>query len=120
MNTHRNTPTTTGLRASRLLVPAAAALLLAACATTSRQPARDGYVRYRCADGQEIGVTYQQKGNRALVETGGWSHLLPLVPAASGAKYSDGKVTFWSKGTTAFMEEGGAVTRKDCKEFRGK
>ena len=120
MKAHRNSRATAAFRASRLLLPAMAALLLAACATTTRQSARDGYVRYRCADGQEIGVTYQQKGNRALVETGGWSHLLPLVPAASGAKYSDGKVSFWSKGTTAFMEEGGALTRKDCKEFRGK
>jgi len=120
MNAYRHCLAAAGRRSSRLLVPTAAALLLAACATTTSKPARDGYVRYRCAEGQEIGVTYQQKGSRALVETGGWSHLLPLVPAASGAKYSDGKVTFWSKGTTAFMEEGGAVTRKDCKESRGK
>lgn len=104
----------------RCFFPAALATLLAACAAPiKQQPPSEGYVRYRCADGQVIGVTFQHRGKRALVEAGGWSHLLPQVPAASGAKYSDGKVTFWNKGSTAFMEEGGALTRRDCKEVRG-
>ena len=82
----------------RLLVVAGGALLAAACATPSKSPgipSGEGYVRYRCADKQEFAVTYQQQGKRALLESGGWSHLLPLVPSASGAKYSDGKVTLW-------------------------
>jgi membrane-bound inhibitor of C-type lysozyme len=31
---------------------------------------------------------------------------IPLVVSASGARYSDGKVTFWSKGNTALLEVG--------------
>jgi membrane-bound inhibitor of C-type lysozyme/uncharacterized membrane protein len=38
---------------------------------------------------------------------------LPLVPSASGAKYSDGLLTFWSKGEEALLEAG-QVLRRDC------
>ena len=101
----------------RLLVVAGGALLAAACATPGKSPgipSGEGYVRYRCADKQEFAVTYQQQGKRALLESGGWSHLLPLVPSASGAKYSDGKVTLWTKGSGASVEESGRTTYREC------
>jgi putative lipoprotein len=43
--------------------------------------------------------------------------LLPEVPAASGAKYSDGRTTFWSKGEEALIERDGRVYR-DCRNNR--
>jgi membrane-bound inhibitor of C-type lysozyme len=101
----------------RLLVMAGGALLAAACATPSKSPgipSGEGYVRYRCADKQEFAVTYQQQGKRALLEAGGWSHLLPLAPSASGAKYSDGKITLWTKGSGASVEESGRTTYREC------
>jgi len=39
---------------------------------------------------------------------------LPRVVSASGAKYSNGTFTFWSKGNTAFVEQGDTVVLKDC------
>ena len=39
---------------------------------------------------------------------------LPQADSASGAKYSNGAVTFWSKGNTALVEEGGEAKWKDC------
>ncbi|MNE29241.1 Membrane-bound lysozyme inhibitor of C-type lysozyme precursor [compost metagenome] len=39
---------------------------------------------------------------------------LKQVLAASGAKYSDGKYTFWSKGPNAFIERNDKVIMSDC------
>lgn len=100
-------------RAFRLLVPAVGILLTAACAThPGKAPTHDGYVRYRCPDKQEFGVTFQQQGRRALLEAGGWSQLLPS--AGSGSKYSDGKITLWIKGNVASVDEDGRTTYRNC------
>jgi putative lipoprotein len=48
-------------------------------------------------------------GERALVFLPGRTVALAHVPSASGAKYSDGNVTFWSKGEEASLEVDGAV-----------
>ncbi len=40
--------------------------------------------------------------------------VLPRVPAASGARYSDGSVTIHTKGDEAFVEVGNRVLFEDC------
>lgn len=40
---------------------------------------------------------------------------LTQVPAASGAKYSDGRTVFWSKGEEAFLEVDGKIQYRGCK-----
>jgi membrane-bound inhibitor of C-type lysozyme len=100
-----------------LTLATAAALVAAACALPGRTPDRpplDRYLRYVCADKQELGITFQQEGKRALVVAGGWSHLLPQVPSASGVRYSDGKVTLRTKGMSASLDEDGRTTYRDC------
>ena len=47
------------------------------------------------------------------------SHQLPQVVAASGAKYSDGDFTFWSKGETATFQRG-TGPEVACREVRAK
>jgi putative lipoprotein len=42
---------------------------------------------------------------------------LPRVPSASGAKYSDGSITFWTKGGTATFERAGSAP-VECRELR--
>jgi len=42
---------------------------------------------------------------------------LPLVVSASGAKYSDGSLTFWTKGDTAILEREGSAP-VNCRESR--
>ena len=42
---------------------------------------------------------------------------LPRVMAASGAKYSDGSLTFWTKGSTAMLERAGSAP-VNCRELR--
>lgn len=42
---------------------------------------------------------------------------LPRVIAASGAKYSDGSLTFWTKGSTAILQRAGGAP-VNCRELR--
>ncbi|MFT8211370.1 MAG: MliC family protein [Symbiopectobacterium sp.] len=39
---------------------------------------------------------------------------LPQVVSASGAKYSNSRYTFWSKGDRAFIERSGHIIADDC------
>ena len=75
----------------------------------------DQYIRYRCENGFDFAVTYQGSGTRALVERSGYSDLLRLVSAASGARYSDGKTTLQAKGDGAVLELPGGPTYHSCR-----
>jgi membrane-bound inhibitor of C-type lysozyme len=44
---------------------------------------------------------------------------LPIVPSASGEKYSNGPITFWSKGEEALLDTGNTIYR-NCKNNRAK
>lgn len=89
--------------------------VLSACAVPGTRPMGDRYVRYRCG-GEDIGVTYQGSGTRALLERGGNSSLLRSVPSGSGARYSDGKTVLHTKGEAATVEQDGKVVLRDCVE----
>lgn len=75
----------------------------------------DQYIRYRCENGFDFAVTYQAGGTRALVERSGYSDLLRLAPAASGARYTDGKLTLSAKGDSAVLELPGGPTYRSCR-----
>src|SRR5687767_4587834 len=66
---------------------------------------------YVCADGFPFLV--QIEGETARVTLPDRSVALPLMPAASGSKYDDGEVMFWSHGPTALLSADGEVHR-DC------
>ena len=59
-------------------------------------------------------------GTRALVERSGYSDLLRLTAAASGAKYSDGKLTLHAKGDGAVIELPGGPTYRQCRSLPAK
>lgn len=56
---------------------------------------------YECDDGNTITTTVA--GNVAWLFFPHQTLSLQLVPSASGAKYSDGKVMYWGKGQSAIM-----------------
>lgn len=76
-------------------------------------PQKSQTLHYQCGttpltvslDGQESTVSLVMDGEQLK---------LKQVMAASGAKYSDGKYTFWSKGQNAFVERNGKVIMSDC------
>ena len=74
-------------------------------------PAAQTFV-YQCSDGFNFIARIEGEGV--------WLFLpdetlrLPHVPSASGAKYSEGQTTFWSKDDEAFVQAN-ATTHRECK-----
>lgn len=66
---------------------------------------------YYCREGI-VEVTYLDKKVRILLPDGR-KFILPQAVAASGARYSDGKIEFWSKGANAFVLENGKIICSD-------
>lgn len=86
-------------------------LLLAGCSYVV--PQKSETLHYQCGttpltvelNGEESTVSFVMDGEQLQ---------LKQVIAASGAKYSDGKYTFWSKGQNAFVERNDKVIMSDC------
>jgi len=72
---------------------------------------------YQCGDGTPF--TARIEGETAWLFLPSGTFSLPHVEAASGAKYSDGKTMFWSKGETAMVERAGHA-RTECTNNRRK
>ena len=70
---------------------------------------------FECDDGYRFPVRIE--GDKAWLFLPGKTVSLPQVPAGSGAKYSDGKMVFWSKGGEALLEAIGDV-RRNCRNNR--
>ena len=104
-------------RKARAVLVVLGVLLFGACTDDAQQaqqddnqsalptvaPGRAGetYV-YECGDG--LRFTVRIEGEKAWLFLPSGTIDLPHVVAASGAKYSDGSVTFWSKGESAMLE----------------
>jgi membrane-bound inhibitor of C-type lysozyme len=77
-------------------------------------------VKYACAAGKTIAAAYHPS-SVDLVLSDGRSMTLPQTMSGSGIRYAnaDESVVFWSKGRTAFVEEGKDTTYADCNETGG-
>ena len=65
-----------------------------------------------------LAVKHLNDGGGGMLDTltiGGESSALPQVEAASGAKYSDGTLTWWEKGDTGLVMQGDSVSLRDCR-----
>jgi membrane-bound inhibitor of C-type lysozyme len=68
-------------------------------------------VHYKCADGGSVTAKYiQGDPPTAKVVAGSTTYYMTLEPAGGGAKYSDGKATWWTKGNEGTFELGGVST----------
>ncbi len=85
--------------------PAAVELVLRRVATA----AAPGGARVFAYDCEGFAFRVEVAKERALVFLPGRSVPLAHVPSGSGAKYSDGHVTFWSKGDEASLDVDGAL-----------
>lgn len=72
---------------------------------------------YECSDGSQF--TARIEGEQAWLFLRSGTVSLPHVRAASGAKFSDGTITYWSKGDTALLERPGQQ-RAECNNNRRK
>ena len=81
-------------------------------------PGREGQTFvYQCGDGTQF--TARLEGETAWLFLPAGTVSLPHVSAASGAKYSDGKTMFWSKGETAMVARTDRE-RTECTNNRSK
>lgn len=81
-------------------------------------------VNYRCEGGAVVKAEYDNESSEQAVflqlhEENPEKIRLTLTRSASGARYSDGKLVWWTKGNTAFLtnEEGSETLYADCVEF---
>ena len=65
---------------------------------------------YDCADGSALVIT-QVDGGAIEVWLADGRHRLPQVPAASGARYTDGGVSVWNQGPEVLLERDGRSAR---------
>ena len=116
------------LRHAVALLPVTFAAMTA-CAQPSTEPVST--VRYACAEGKLLTASYFTGPTRTapdgrpipggrveLTLPGGRTLSLPQTLSGSGIRYADADelFVFWSKGDTAFVEQGPqrAITFRDC------
>jgi membrane-bound inhibitor of C-type lysozyme len=72
---------------------------------------------YQCSPSEKIVVKPIPGSQPLTLEVtlpDGRAVMLPQAESASGAKFSNGSITFWSKGNTALVEEEGELQWQDC------
>ena len=85
---------------------------IAAGGSARSASARKNIVRYKCEDGSTLTATYAQgQPGGATVVAGSSTHQLPQVVSASGAKYSNGVATWWTKSKGGTFELNGVSTK---------
>ena len=73
------------------------------------------WLSFRCPDGQTVMAQFQLPEDQFVnVRFAGRELQLPHVISGSGARYSDGKTTFWNKGRSVLMEVDDKVVVQDC------
>jgi membrane-bound inhibitor of C-type lysozyme len=95
----------------KLLLAAALATALAACATASGPsgPRMD----WRCDGGAAFSARISSSG--AEVFAGGQVYNLPHVQGASGARYSNGAVEYWERGGEATLSGAHGGPYNNCR-----
>jgi len=76
--------------------------------------AEPNWLSFRCRDGQTVMAQFEPQDQFVSVHFAGREMRLPHVISGSGARYSDGKTTFWNKGNSALMEVDDKVVVQDC------
>ena len=87
------------------------------CLSDSANPMRTRVIDYNCANGAKVHAAYltgTPEEYSVLIRVDRSHYDLKLVSSASGEKYTDGKFTWWTKGSTAFFQVDGQVTISGC------
>lgn len=114
-----------GMKLARLLLAVLAAGAAHASPIGRCAPASAGepvHAVFHCADGKTVDAWFDNRcpARVALRLSDGRVRLLPQALSASGARYADAdeQFVFWNKGRTAFIDEQGRITYRDCRTPR--
>ena len=73
------------------------------------------WLSFRCPDGQTVMAQFLLPEDQFVnVRFAGRELRLPHVISGSGARYSDGKTTFWNKGRNVLVEVDDKIVVQDC------
>jgi membrane-bound inhibitor of C-type lysozyme len=72
------------------------------------------WLSFRCPDGQVVMAQFQPEDQFVNVRFAGRELRLPHVISGSGARYSDGKTTFWNRGKSVLMQIDAKILVQDC------
>lgn len=105
----------------RKTVIASISLILAGCSQLGVQEPQEELqkepqtvqLHYQCGT-LPLSVTLDKTAQEVTFLLDGKQLNLVQVESASGAKYSNGQYTFWSKGRAAFIERGERIIVNDC------
>ncbi|AHF77085.1 Membrane-bound lysozyme inhibitor of c-type lysozyme [Sodalis praecaptivus] len=89
------------------------ALAASACSYPGGRSAQTETLHYQCGT-LPLTVTLDNVHERVNFILDGQQLSLPQVATASGARYSDGQYSFWSKGERAFIERQDKIIVDDC------
>jgi len=91
-------------------------LVLAAILSCSQADVRteQKWLSFRCPDGQTVMAQFEPRDEFVNVRFDSRDLRLPHVISGSGARYSDGKTTFWNKGRSVLMEVDDKIVVQDC------
>jgi membrane-bound inhibitor of C-type lysozyme len=77
--------------------------------------AEQKWLSFRCPDGQTVMAQFQLPEDQFVnVRFAGSELRLPHVISGSGARYSDGKTTFWNRGKSVLMQVDDKIVVQDC------
>ena len=101
-----------------------ASLLLTACSQGSMPDEPEtvvasmpGAIVYECTGGatpERMEVLYEIAHDRVTVLFNDDTYTLPQTPSGSGTRYSNGSVTWWSKGNEALWQMDENLLLRDC------
>lgn len=106
------------MRSSRVVIAGSLAFVLAGCGLwsgpqeQSRVP-RDATV-YKCDGNKQLVVRYLDGGKSAMVILPEREFRLDQVPAASGARYSNGRTTLSTQDKEAYVDDGNNRLFTNC------
>jgi membrane-bound inhibitor of C-type lysozyme len=84
------------------------------CSTTKVET-EPKWLSFRCPDGQTVMAQFQLPEDQFVnVRFAGREMRLPHVISGSGARYSDGKTTFWNRGKSVLMQVDDKIVVQDC------
>lgn len=99
----------------------AALLMTTGCGTPPPTPAGPGGTLqahvWQCSDGSTINTRNLSSPPGIALRKGSETRTLPQIRAASGARYQDATMQFWTKGDSATFERQSATTL-ECREIR--